>query len=688
MSDFKLLAIRPLKGCDEKYRKNLKEGVIYQFYNDYEFITKDDHVHSEVVDIKYKSSIPENLYNFKIATGKNIHINISAIVGKNGSGKSSLIELLFLAVYVISTKEGKLKPNITSINEKISELKKDEINNHEDEIKYYENQLAEINIINDNLKIDIYYEMNSNLYCININKGAVKQSIENGSIGIQRKYQIKYLFDDNTFEFSDFFYSIAVNYSIYGLNSNHLGHWVDSLFHKNDSYQTPVVINPYRDYGCININVENHLAQSRLLSNLVNKTVSLKYIIENKEIESICFKVDKEKIKEFNKFELNGVIKNQLRYESEVKQNEIKNNNELFSKIYEAILGQKLELEKAVKEVPHFDSIVLYTIKKLYRIAHNYTEYKDKFFEWDTKTPTPPRILDLDIFLIELKKDHSHITLKLKQILNTVRFNLLHNTDTFNWEGDKIMLSIGELKSRINKLNVDNIIEVVPAAFFNPQIEIKGKSNFYSLSSGELQFIQSIQSILYHIVNVNSVFKSHIIKHKYSDINIILDEIELYFHPEFQRIFVSELLNALKQLNTDNILAINILFSTHSPFILSDIPATNILRLKEGNPNALNDQTFGANIHDLLANDFFMEDGFMGAFAKEKIQSLIVFLQDEPNLTMDCWDEIKARKFIDIIGEPLIQSSLNELFYLKFMDNNEKIDTEINRLISLKKKTI
>ena len=34
---FKLIAIRPLEGCNEKFLKNLKVGEIYKFYNDYEF---------------------------------------------------------------------------------------------------------------------------------------------------------------------------------------------------------------------------------------------------------------------------------------------------------------------------------------------------------------------------------------------------------------------------------------------------------------------------------------------------------------------------------------------------------------------------------------------------------------------------------------------------------------------------
>jgi hypothetical protein len=40
MSGFKLIAIRPLVGCDKRFLKNLTEGEIYQFYNDYKFLNR------------------------------------------------------------------------------------------------------------------------------------------------------------------------------------------------------------------------------------------------------------------------------------------------------------------------------------------------------------------------------------------------------------------------------------------------------------------------------------------------------------------------------------------------------------------------------------------------------------------------------------------------------------------------
>ena len=88
---FKLLAIRPLKGCSARFLKNLEEDRIYKFYNDYSFFENQD---GKVTEIKCEDSVPENLYR----TASKLEIQISALVGKNGSGKSSLLELLYALV--------------------------------------------------------------------------------------------------------------------------------------------------------------------------------------------------------------------------------------------------------------------------------------------------------------------------------------------------------------------------------------------------------------------------------------------------------------------------------------------------------------------------------------------------------------------------------------------------------------
>jgi len=44
-----------------------------------------------------------------------------------------------------------------------------------------------------------------------------------------------------------------------------------------------------------------------------------------------------------------------------------------------------------------------------------------------------------------------------------------------------------------------------------------------------------------------------------------------------------------------------------------------------------NIETFGANIHSLLSHGFFMNDGLIGDFAKEKINKAIEYLNKKKN---------------------------------------------------------
>ena len=75
----------------------------------------------------------------------------------------------------------------------------------------------------------------------------------------------------------------------------------------------------------------------------------------------------------------------------------------------------------------------------------------------------------------------------------------------------------------------------------------------------------------------------------------------------------------------------HLIFATHSPFIISDLPKENIIFLEKGKqvyPFEDGKQTFGANIHTLLSHGFFMKDGLMGEFAKDKIKSIINYHEE------------------------------------------------------------
>lgn len=147
-----------------------------------------------------------------------------------------------------------------------------------------------------------------------------------------------------------------------------------------------------------------------------------------------------------------------------------------------------------------------------------------------------------------------------------------------------------------------------------------GKVLLGQMSSGERQQVFTFATIAYHMFNLLSVPDKERIAYK--NVNIVLDELEICFHPELQRSLVNNLLTFLTGLKLNEVMAINIILSTHSPYILSDMPESNILMLKDGKKEVEKDKCFGANIYDLLCNHFFMDE-FIGEFAGKKIDGLI-----------------------------------------------------------------
>ena len=137
----------------------------------------------------------------------------------------------------------------------------------------------------------------------------------------------------------------------------------------------------------------------------------------------------------------------------------------------------------------------------------------------------------------------------------------------------------------------------------------------------------SLSYIFYHIKNIASI-KGENGKRVvgYHHVNLIFDEAELYYHPEYQRQYVKRLLErmAMCHINRTNIRSINIIIITHSPFILSDIPEPNILFLHRGDENIEVEpgRTLGANVYDLLRNGFFL-DYAIGDLVQMKLQEIM-----------------------------------------------------------------
>ena len=617
---FRIIALKPQNKPDNKlpqaHIKNLQLEELYSFYSCFEFKDNSDQT------IIYHADSDLDIYSYS-DENKNLNISISSIVGKNGAGKSTLIELIYLVI------------NKLSIYKKISpfqELEEEEV---------YAN----------------LYIKSDKLYKISVGD-SVEIFEYSSTLDNQFELQLKNI--ANEFDIESFCYTLVVNYSLYGLNSKIMGPWINPLFHKNDSYSVPIVLNPMRMEGNIDINKEEYLAKSRLLANLLDPQSIARAggivpeLVPNTTPQSLHITFDSKKM--------------DRKREAYTKKYRKLPTPEDINKVVGA-----LKLGHSLKDVPYASEAREYIYYKLISISEypNFIEYK-KLPNWINKSPAK-----LKDYIDDLFEEASHITFKLNQAINYLKYGLYQKEDytilELSQEIDKLQESIAlEKEKTTEKIKEIRTIELIPPSFFEFDIEFTYDSNFSKLSSGEKQQILSINTIAYHLYNLDSVMPDKK-GYKYNSVNIVFDEIELYFHPEFQRTFIKNLRDRIISLDLHDIDNINIIFVTHSPFILSDIPKSNILMLKvdeatkKSLPYKNNDQTFGSNVHDLLANDFFMDKGFMGEFAKNKIIDLSEYLNDcfenPEKLTNDPkYTENEAREFIKLIGEPLIKDSLTDLF--------------------------
>lgn len=672
INDLKIIAIKPCDGCHKDVLKVLKKGRIYYLYNDYT-------INEKTESIIYVSTIPKKLFDTDKMT-----INISAIAGQNGSGKSTLIELLFMAINNIAFNRGL------------------------------------------NVDLELVKECSVELYCLIGDYYKIK-------VVNEHFYVYKYN-DDNTaysevpnFDLSDFFYTIAINYSLYAYNSTELRDeqedWLHGLFHKNDSYQTPLVINPMREKGNINVNTENYLGKVRLIANMLKPSKALGYnfrkLTDNLVAVKLQLTLNKEKSKRVlyeitdPGSKLKRKLKKRLSDLSKIEKNEIlKKINDKFSFNYEG--------GKSIREKEATD----YLIGKLISIAVTYEKFIiGNYYSIDEENFNMELI---DDYIHLILAEDSHITFKVKQTLNFLKYPYLpYGPNTFNFEDlskkiNKIIHNEKGIKPKIEEFvpppifNID--ILMAPLADSEKESEFKNLIEFKTLSSGEKQVIYSINSVLYHLINIDSV-KLHNLGVKYKFVNIILEEVELYFHPEMQRCFLKNLLDGIRSLRLDNIKGINMCFVTHSPFILSDIPDANVLFLeivdKVSQLANRKEKTFGANIHDLLADGFFMYNGFCGAFAAQKITETINFLEYHQksnrfklkygNLDMDFQNKVGMEnddkelkelyktftekkkgehlKLIKAIGESVLSVKLFEMYDETFKSSRKAmIRSEIARL--------
>lgn len=200
------------------------------------------------------------------------------------------------------------------------------------------------------------------------------------------------------------------------------------------------------------------------------------------------------------------------------------------------------------------------------------------------------------------------------------------------------------------------------------------------MSTGEKAYL-NLFSRIHH--GLNTLLKHPTIG-KADLIYLLIDEPATGFHPQWQKEYLFKLLEFVKA-RLDN--KFHIVISSHSSFLISDLQKEDVIALSN-NPSPYKiENTFGANIHELLADSFFLQDGFIGDFSKNKIEDLIKYLNFDSNKAIDKenpepvedWNLELAQGLINIIGETLIKDRLQEIFNEKFKTIDD-LRAEIKKL--------
>ena len=773
-NNFKIIALRILPGCAVHIRKCLIEDAFYYLCNDYN-ISRD----GKTIVRRSKHLSPLGNDFFETDGECRPYVNLSAIAGKNGDGKSSLIELMV-----------RLLNNCA----KMKQIDPDR------GLFFVEGVRAEL-----------YYLINEQFYCL---KESSDELIDIYGYSFKKETYIRNEALSVEDIRSNFFYTMVSNYSHYAYNTEELDredksvgsdddHWLHNVFHKNDGYQAPLSLHPYRLRGNIDINRERELSKQRVLMTFVQalgnnpeegitfngkkaeklrltdigysklQEVTLKqFFMSHRGIrllqKYIDFIMDEDSMHfeksdnfisliigattslhdAYNKYlghkthkdlydsakawmiheglleentdltDMINLLRNSLDLLDESQRQELNEvcdswmpyasltwvqiqRIELIDDICDIWKNQGIRTQEGLIRIdakpecifkPYAcltseEKCIHYMIYKTLSIFEKYSYYENPCqiyskmaFFFDRNNPGLPVTIDSTInqrnivpfsILASDWNEKSHVTQKLRQTYNYYKPGVDNTKNLYGEVSDQYTeISFDKLTTE-QKLQLARL-ECMPPAIFYWDIYFRRPNDkellpLDTFSSGEKQKLFSQSAIIYHLQNINSIGSNLI---RYKSVNLIMEEIELYYHPEWQRTFSYELLKMIRQAKIQNVESISITYVTHSPYILSDIPKSNVLFLRDGQPDySMQENTFGSNINGLLKNGFFLPSLPMGEFAHQKINDMFAKLHSG-----DFNKEELPKLYAEImtIGEPAIRHQLLTL-YNSYMQLNEKV---------------
>ena len=144
---------------------------------------------------------------------------------------------------------------------------------------------------------------------------------------------------------------------------------------------------------------------------------------------------------------------------------------------------------------------------------------------------------------------------------------------------------------------------------------------YYNMSTGEANILKVMSYVKWLQMNSSQ-----------GTCQLVVDELESGMHLEWSRSLINFLVNYINKINKIGGMNFQLIFTTHSPYMLSDIKPGNVIMLEKNQETGYSEgkvlqNTFAKNIQEIMKENLI--DNIYGDFALAKINSMIERLNGE-----------------------------------------------------------
>ena len=192
---------------------------------------------------------------------------------------------------------------------------------------------------------------------------------------------------------------------------------------------------------------------------------------------------------------------------------------------------------------------------------------------------------------------------------------------------------------------------------------------YYNMSTGETNILKVISYVKWLQMNPSQ-----------GTCQLVVDELESGMHLEWSRSLINFLVNYINEINKIGGMNFQLIFTTHSPYMLSDIKPGNVIMIEKNQETGYSEgkvlqNTFAKNIQEIMKENLI--DNIYGDFALAKINSMIERLNGEEEQE---GNEEELLKEIHLISEPILRNKLLEMYDKKYNTSEFSIEKQLQKL--------